>query len=63
MARISGFGAGLTARSHSAAEQGSEFTHHCRKTEQPGACARQEIDEEVDIAVRPHLTARRRTEE
>ena len=47
---------GLDREVHPAAEQGSEFSHHCRYTEQPRAGATQEINEEIDIAVRPHLT-------
>jgi hypothetical protein len=54
---------GLDGQIDAAAQQCRELTHHCRNTQKPRPCAWQEIDEKVDVAVRPHLTPRSRTEE
>ena len=54
---------GLERQIDPAAEQGSELTHHRRKAQQSRARAGQEIDQQVEVAVLPHLAARSRTEQ
>jgi hypothetical protein len=60
--RMSGF-SGLDGQIDSAAEQSCQLTHHRRNTQQAMARAGQEIHEEADIAIRPHVAARGRTEQ